>query len=168
MANSTRSTFPIARLSSYLRFRVACFQGVHVSQYEISGPVGLELFLILSFDDGEGAEDVISVFAGDPIKVEVQGVEPGPEVSPFLLVPYERRSVVSHVLGEGFGGWNVAQSILVDVDTLDDGASVGEALAPRYGGAIPGKHALAGRKAGAGWWPGVQFGMRDKCNYRAP
>ena len=78
MANSTRSTFPIARLSSYLRFRVACFQGVHVSQYEISGPVGLELFLILSFDDGEGAEDVISVFAGDPIKVEVQGVEPGP------------------------------------------------------------------------------------------
>ena len=64
------------------------------------GAVGTECGLVLALDDGEGAEDVGGVVAGDAVEVEVAGVEAGAEVAALFFIPNEGRAGVAEVAGE--------------------------------------------------------------------
>ena len=55
----------------------------------------------LPSDYGEGVQHVGRVLPVEAVEVEVEGVEPRPQVAALLIVPYEGRAIVSQVPGEG-------------------------------------------------------------------
>ena len=67
-------------------FSVASGEGVHVGEDEVLGAVGVGGGLVLALDDGEGAEDVGDVVAGDAVEVEVAGIEAGAEVGALAFL----------------------------------------------------------------------------------
>ena len=72
---------------------------------------------VFAADDGEGAQDVGGVIAGEAVEVEVEGVEAGAEVAALLFVPAEGRAVVAEVAGERgqvVGGVGEAQHVVAD------------------------------------------------------
>ena len=65
--------------------RISGGEGVHVGEDEVAGAIGAELLFVLGANDGERAEGVVGVVAGEAVEVEVEGVEPGAQVTAFLL-----------------------------------------------------------------------------------
>ena len=59
----------------------------HVGQDQVAGAVLAELFFVLFLDYGERAEHIFGVVAVQAVEVEVEGVQPGPQVPPLLLTP---------------------------------------------------------------------------------
>ena len=87
--------------SRYRRFRIPGRKRVHIGQDEVAGAVFFKLFLVFLLDYGEGAEYVLRVVAGHPVKVEVKGVESSPQVTALLVFPDKRRAVIAQISGEG-------------------------------------------------------------------
>ena len=69
-----------AQLHRHHRLHVAGGEGVHVGEDQVAGAVPAELGFVLPADYGEGAQHVAGVVAVQAVEVEVEGVQPGPQV----------------------------------------------------------------------------------------
>ena len=92
---------PGAKLPCHLGFWVSSGQCIHVGQDQIPSAVSTKLGLVFPLHDWERAQHVISVIAPEAVKVEIQSVEAGAQVSALLLIPSERRAIVPQVSSEG-------------------------------------------------------------------
>ena len=66
---------------------------------------------------GNVLKDVVGVVAGEAVEMEVEGVEPGAQVTALLLVPDEGRTPIAEVAGEWrhvVGGVGEAQHVVAD------------------------------------------------------
>ena len=66
--------------------------GVGEGEDEVIGAVVAELGLVFPADYGEGVKDVARVIPGEAVMVELEGVEPGLQVSSDPSAPDEGRS----------------------------------------------------------------------------
>ncbi len=101
-------------LRRHFSLGVPSLECVHVGQNQVTGAVLAELLFVLSLDYGEGAEHVLHIVAVQAVEVEVEGVEPGPQVPPLLLVPDERRAVVAQPKSDDGQCWGSASTLFLD------------------------------------------------------
>ena len=82
---------------------IACTVGVVVAKDEVTGAVFAVIAgFVLSFDDGEGLEDLPRFAFGEAIQMKIQGVELAPQMQPPFFVPRKRRPGISEVVGKAF------------------------------------------------------------------
>ena len=91
--------YSLNRLNRYLCLGVASGEGVHVGEDEVAGAVVAEGGFVFFADDGEGVQDVLRVFLGQAVEVEVERVEAGAQVAAFFFLPGEGWAVVAEIAG---------------------------------------------------------------------
>lgn len=72
-------------LHRHHRPRIPLRQRVHVRQHHLPRPVAAELLLVLPAHDRERLQHVARVVAVETVQVEVQRVQPRPQVAALLL-----------------------------------------------------------------------------------